>query len=728
VAVLAVALLGLSGCDLPAGFHDYVVFDGLNRPTAIEFSPDGRVFVTEKRGVLKVFDGADDHTPTVVADLRTNVYNSWDRGMLGLALHPDFPATPEVYIAYTYDALPGGTAPRWGLPGTDTDVCPNPPGENVNGCVVSGRVSRLRLDGNAVVGGEQVLVEDWCSQFPSHTIGTLAFGADGALYAGGGEGASFNWADHGQQGNPCGDPLYEGGALRAQDLRTDGDPVGLDGTIIRIDPATGQALPTNPLAGSADPNARRIVAYGLRNPFRFTMRPGTSELWIGDVGWNVWEEINRTLGNDRQVDNFGWPCLENEARTRGYDLLDLDVCEDLYAEGGVAVGEPWYAYRHDQKVADERCPVDRGSSLSGVAFAPQDGVYPDTYDGALFFADAARRCIFVMSAGSFGLPDPARVSVFHHRAPTPVDLEIGPGGELWYVDLYGGAVHRIGYSSTNTPPQAALTATPTSGEPPLTVRFDASRSADDDPGDVLEYAWDLDGDSEYDDGTGPTATFTYETAGTRTVRVQVKDAAGAFDMAEATVRVGTGAPAPVIASPAYGAAAAVGSSVPLSGSASMPGVGALPASALSWRVDLLHCTVVDQCHRHPDVFALDGASTGAFTMPDHQYPAAVEVHLSATWAGETTTVTRRVEYRTADVTLAADTPGVTFDLADQEGPSPLVRTLPQGATVAVSAPATVTNSLGTFSFASWSDGGAATHTIVVGAADTTLTAHYVRSG
>jgi glucose/arabinose dehydrogenase/PKD repeat protein len=728
VAALALALLGLSGCDLPAGFHDYVVFDGLDRPTAIEFSPDGRVFVTEKRGVLKVFDGVGDRTPTVVADLRTNVYNSWDRGLLGLALHPDFPATPDVFVAYTYDALPGGTAPHWGRPGVDNDVCPNPPGETADGCVVTARVSRLRLAGNAVVGPEHVLVQDWCSQYPSHTIGTLAFGTDGALYAGGGDGASFNWADHGQQGNPCGDPFREGGALRAQDLRTDGDPVGLSGTIIRIDPATGEALPSNPLVSSPDPNARRIVAQGLRNPFRFAVRPGTSELWIGDVGWNTWEELNRSLGDDRQVDNFGWPCLEGEERTRGYDLLDLDICEDLYAEGGVAVAEPWSTYRHDEKVADERCSADRGSSISGVEFGATDGAYPDTYDGALFFADAARRCIFVMPAAPSGWPDAAGVSVFHHRAATPVDLEVGPGGELWYVDLYGGKVHRIGYSSTNSPPHAAVTATPVSGEPPLTVRLDASRSTDDDPGDVLEYAWDLDGDGDLDDATGPSVTPTYDTAGTRTVRVQVTDAAGAFDTAEATIRVGTGAPAPVIAAPAYGSAVAVGAPVPLAGSATMAGVGTLPASALSWRADLLHCPVVDQCHRHPDVFALDGAASGSFTMPDHQYPAAVEVHLSATWAGETTTVTRRVDYRTVTVTLAADTPGVTFDLAGHEGPAPLARLLPEGATVAVSAPATVTNALGTFSFASWSDGGAATHTVVVGAADSTLTAHYVPSG
>jgi glucose/arabinose dehydrogenase len=95
---LIAALLGLTGCDLRPGFNDYVVFSGLNRPTAIEFSPDGRVFVAEKRGVVKVFDNLADRAPTVFADLRTQVHNFWDRGLLGLALHPDFPGNPSVYV------------------------------------------------------------------------------------------------------------------------------------------------------------------------------------------------------------------------------------------------------------------------------------------------------------------------------------------------------------------------------------------------------------------------------------------------------------------------------------------------------------------------------------------------------------------------------------------------------------------------------------------------------
>ena len=315
--VLATLLLVASGqpqsaaAALPPGFQESVVFSGLSNPTALRFSPDGRIFVAEKNGRIKVFDNLADTTPTLFADLSTNVYNFWDRGLLGLALDPNFPSQPYVYVLYTYDHELGSTAPapRWGTPGVLSDPCPTPPGPTADGCVVSGRLSRLQASGNVMVGSEQVLVEDWCQQYPSHSTGSLAFGADGALYVSGGDGASFNFADWGQDGNPlnpCGDPpgtvgsvlsppTAQGGALRSQDLRTSGDPVSLDGAILRVDPATGAGLPDNPLASSTDANARRIVAYGLRNPFRINVRPGTNEVWAGDVGWSTWEEVNRLV-------------------------------------------------------------------------------------------------------------------------------------------------------------------------------------------------------------------------------------------------------------------------------------------------------------------------------------------------------------------------------------------------------------------------------------------------
>src|SRR5215217_7999072 len=187
---------------LPSGFQESTVFSGLTNPTALQFSKDGRVFVADKSGLIKVFDNLSDTSPTTFADLRTEVHNFWDRGMLGMVLDPNFSTNPYVYVLYTHDAPIGGTAPRWGTAGATSDGCPTPPGPTADGCVVSGRLSRLQADPNTntMTGNEQVLIEGWCQQYPSHSVGSLVFGSDGALYVSGGDGASFNFADYGQDG------------------------------------------------------------------------------------------------------------------------------------------------------------------------------------------------------------------------------------------------------------------------------------------------------------------------------------------------------------------------------------------------------------------------------------------------------------------------------------------------------------------------------------------------
>ena len=133
---------------------------------------------------------------TPVADLRTETHNFWDRGMLGLAVDPSFPARPYLYAMYTFDGPIGGTAPVWGTAGADGDPCPTPPGATSDGCVVSGKLVRLALDlanPSPATTTKLDLVHDWCQQYPSHSIGDLVFGRDGALYASGGDGASFDW-------------------------------------------------------------------------------------------------------------------------------------------------------------------------------------------------------------------------------------------------------------------------------------------------------------------------------------------------------------------------------------------------------------------------------------------------------------------------------------------------------------------------------------------------------
>jgi len=143
----ALATVGqASALAAPAGgFEDRAVVGGLTQPTAVEFTPGGTVFVAEKRGVVKVLRNLRDPKPTVFADLRREVYSNWDRGLLGLALPPDFEANPWVYVMYTYNARIGGKAPLWPSSGSaDVDDCPTPPGFQTAGCVVSGRHHRRR--------------------------------------------------------------------------------------------------------------------------------------------------------------------------------------------------------------------------------------------------------------------------------------------------------------------------------------------------------------------------------------------------------------------------------------------------------------------------------------------------------------------------------------------------------------------------------------------------------
>jgi glucose/arabinose dehydrogenase len=432
---------------VPPGFTNEVVFSGLTQPTKLVFAPDGRVFVAQKNGIIKIFSNLSDRTPTVFADLRSNVYDYSDLGLISLALPPTFPAEPWVYVGYTYDGVVGGSAPTY------HDTCPV-----VGTCIASARVSRLHISGDVTNGSERVLLHDWCQPSDTHSIGDIGFGPDGRLYIGGGEGASGDTIDYGQLGNPsnpCGDPpapvggpmappTAEGGALRSQDVRTTGDPTGLSGTLSRVHQTTGKAPADNPLVGSTDLNTRRIVAYGLRNPFRWVFRPGTSEMWVGDVGWRNWEEIDRVIAPaSGPVRNYGWPCYEGNGIQDNFRAAHLTLCDSLYSAPPGTVTPPYYTYTRGQSVVPgDGCPTGR-SVIGGLAFYPASGGrYPETYAGALFFSDYLRGCIWAMRAGAGGVPDPATIVPFA-TVGTPVDLQVGPEGDLYYVDLTAGTVRRI---------------------------------------------------------------------------------------------------------------------------------------------------------------------------------------------------------------------------------------------------------------------------------------------
>jgi glucose/arabinose dehydrogenase len=720
-----------SAQDLPTGFSDTTVLSGLRLPTTMRFLPDGSILVEEKGGLIKHFDGPGDTTPTTVINRQTATFDPGDRGMLGLAIDPNYPTNHFIYALYTRNAELGHEAPQWGLNGVD-DNCPQYP----DGCQVSGRLERFTLSAN----GEQlvdnkILVTDWCQQYSSHSIGSLAFDSTGALYASGGEGASFDWPDYGQAGNPknpCGDPptgsggtqtvpTAEGGALRAQDIRTTGptDPTGLAGSVIRIDPATGDPLPDNPeYVSGADANARRIVAYGFRNPFRFTFRPGTDELWVGDVGWGTIEEIDRVPYGQSQAMNFGWPCYEGVAKQPNFDALNVNLCESLYTPGGTTTG-PYYQYdHHAQPVATDGCPTG-GSAISGLAFTAGDN-FPPAYDGALFFADYSRKCIWVMrDTDHDGIPEPAHIERFHPNSGFPVDLQFGPDGSLYYVDILDGQIRKVTYNG----PKAVISATPTSGDAPLLVQFGASGTTDpDDQFSALSFAWDLDGDGAYDDSTDAAPTWTYTHAGTYTAGLQVTDPAGNQSIDTVQINASNGAPVPAIDAPTGTLHWSVGDQISVHGSATDPEDGVLAPEKLNWSIVMLHCPPGPAgCHQH-FFGGFTGTDHGSFIAPDHDYPSSLIFELTATDSGNRSTTTSvTIDPKTAQVILNSNPQGaeMTLDLASQA--APLEQTVIYGSSHSVGA---APDAVGV-PWASWSDGGERLHQITANGASTTLTATYL---
>src|SRR5262249_30400724 len=157
-------------------------------------------------------------------------------------------------------------------------------------------------------------------------------------------------------------------------------------------------------------------------------------------------------------------------------------------------------------------------------------------NGALFFSDYGRNCIWAMMPAPDGLPDPNDVRVFDSPASAPVNLTLGPDGYLYYVS-FAGSIRRIVSLTGNSPPIAAASATPASGPSPLSVQLDATGSTDPDGDTPLTYAWDLNGDGVYDDATGATPTHVFSSPGVYDPAVEVMDPDGASSTAFAEVRV-----------------------------------------------------------------------------------------------------------------------------------------------------------------------------------------------
>jgi glucose/arabinose dehydrogenase len=758
--VLAAAPAAQAEPALPAGFEDEIVFAGLEQPTNFRFAPDGRVFVAEKPGRILVYESIEDSTPDVFADLRADVYDNGDRGLLGLELDPEYTTgRPYVYALYTWDHVLGEswdpTDPKYGTPEVSGD--PGCPSQNSAAtCLVSGRLVRLTEDPETPnqaleVGGlpkEEELLQGWCQQFSSHSVGELQFGPEGALYVSGGEGAAYeSIPDYGQLGtppNPCGDAPTpagiapteaqrheaEGGSLRSQNLTL------LNGAILRIDPDSGLAFPGNPLE-SGDQNAQRTVAKGFRNPFRFDFDPQTGEIYVGNVGSTQIEEIDRFQVSPTAIYNSGWPCYEGIQRQFQFKELGLDICEALYSETPPSTSLPLFTYSHSQTVVPEdECPFQSGSAISGLSFY-EGSQFPSEYKGALFFADAVRGCIWVMFPGEDGKPDPSTTMRFLREGLVYPGVKIveGPDGYLYYANLLSqegfgaGEIHRIAYRPNA--PTARLEAKPSFGlydsGGEFEAELDASKSSDPN-GDPLTYEWDLNEDGVFEPaGSEETrkATFTKDEqeereenhlSPNRMIAVRVEDDEGLVSLARITVYPGDKPPLVTITKPESSLRWGVGDDIELEAQAIDAGGWEIDYPLLYyWETRMAHCpdsAHPTACHVHPlQTFA--GIQSPQFVAPQHDYPSYIEVVLRVSDVrGLSGTASLKIDPRTVDLSLSSDPPGIALLAGATEAATPFSMPAIAGSEILISAPATAGLGGYTYTFQAWSDGGARSHPVV----------------
>ncbi len=608
-------------------FQFATVFGGLSQPVNLAFAPDGRAFVAEQAGIIKTYDSVDDPTPTITADLRSRVSYNAEHGLVGLTVDRAYPARPYIYAFYATDPLG-----LWG------DGCSA--GYQYNGCRRGGEVDKITVDGNGVmVGQPETIVDDrWCFQFTGHSVGSVEMLSDGSLLITAGEGAKWDGTDYGQWGgqpvapppyetppNPCGDPPGglgvansptdgEGGSFRSQDVLTDGDPVGWNGALVRIDPDTGEPLPDNPLVGSGDTDDDAVVAFGYRNPNRITVQPGTDRVYVANVGQNFAEEIEWVDVNATPVKNSGWPCREGAEPNPAFDLLDNVICEELIDAPG-AKGEltdPWFYYNHNHA----------GAAVTGLSFVPH-GPYPEKYHGDLFFADYVLGNIWSVSIN----PDGSLTSIPPEAVAYQVgivDLDAGPDDYLYSVNRERGTVDRL--VGAGGPPLAELEATPENGPSPLLVNLDASASSQT-GGGILTFAWDLDDDGAFDDGTGPTATVTFNDVVNHDVRAQVTNENGETAVATRTIYPGNTAPeiSLDVTSPLPWTA---GDPIEFQVTATDAEDGQLSGGSITWESFIRHCYEPTDCHSHPDDNGT--GTTGSFIGPSHGYPSYIELVARAT--------------------------------------------------------------------------------------------------
>jgi glucose/arabinose dehydrogenase len=530
-AVAAAFALGAApagaATSLPPGFQEVTLASGFSEPGGgtvdVTWAPDGRMFIADRSGV--VFAHNPDDPPGEnqrVLDINHHVNLSGDRGLLGIATDHDFASNGFLYLLYSYDEDDSDSTAR--KVSTLTRVVVHPDNSVDGGAstptetTILGQVpNTIGSTDDGACGPPDNSVDCIPSEGISHSIGTVRSAPDGTLFVGTGDGSHYTIID----------PIS----------LNDDNPATYRGKIMHVD-RDGHGLPGHPFCPD-DINlsdvCTKIYAAGLRNPFRFTLRPDGG-LAIGDVGLGSWEEIDFSHGGE----NFGWPCREGfvatpPLETGGPEYGDYPQCQAVDANNTTA--PPALVAAHNYDHCDSTIPT--GNTIVGGPVY-EGNQYPSGYRGQLFFGNVGD--IGTPGCGWIGRGTLSGDSLSNYQSFATswsggVDLESAPDGNIVYVSLFDNAVRELVYGPGNHAPTLSPSATPASGVAPLGVTFHAGGSDPD--GDPVTYDWDLgDGSAHL---TGDTPGHFYDNPGHYVATVTADDGRGMT--ATATVPVTVTAPA-----------------------------------------------------------------------------------------------------------------------------------------------------------------------------------------
>jgi glucose/arabinose dehydrogenase/PKD repeat protein len=659
---------------LPDGFNEEHFVD-VTAPTALDFTPDRRMLVTSKPGRLYVVDGG---LKSRALGIRGRVCSNSERGLLGVAVDPDFGKAGHnyVYLYYTFDNF---------------DACSEP----VN------RVSRFTMSGNTVEpGSEQILLNNIPSPAGNHNGGDVRFGKNKLLYVSVGDGGCDYAGDSGCQGQN--DASRDRNIVLGKVLR-----ITRDGGIPASNPYTGiDSGRCNQTGRTASGNnCQETFARGFRNPFRMAFDPDAADtrFRINDVGQDGWEEIDRAQAGA----DYGWNFCEGSHRNPSRDST-VNCAGDTYTG-------PIYEYSHGSPGSG--CESKAGESITGGAFVP-DGFWPASYDRAYLFGDYVCNRIFELTpitGGGFN----RELFAGGLGSGGPIAMDFGPyrtaDRALYYTTFAGGGeVRRIVHTGGNLAPIAAADTAGANYSSSLTINFDGSESRDPDGDTPLTYVWNFGDGSAPTETTEPTVNHSYPEPGKFTVKLTVRDSIGKESAADAVaVYPGDTPPRPVIVKPAVGTTFSVGQSFAATGSVvddEDNGDGyAATAPALRWEVRRYH----DGNHYHP---WSDGASFVA-PLPESLYSTDptenyLQIRLTATDSlGLSRTVSRRLVPRTVDVRFETGPINLKLGVNGYTFRAPKAFTSWEGYELNVAAGRQRDGSGQLWVFDHWSDGRAGAHTI-----------------